>query len=372
MAEREVQRRLAAILAADVAGYTRLMEQDTEGTVAAWQDARDDVIEPTISKHSGRTVKLTGDGFLAEFPTVQEAVRCAMEMQDALADSSLDFRMGVNMGDIVDDGRDIHGEGVNVAARIEALADVGGISISGSVYEQVRNRIEASYEDRGEHEVKNVSAPVRVFAIRLVGSVEVASTPAVVINDKPSIAVLPFDNLSGDPEQEYFSDGITEDFITALSHIRQFYVIARNTTFTYKGQAVDVQTVAKDLDVQYVLEGSVRKAENRVRISAQLIDGDTGKHLWAEKYDRKLEDIFAVQDEITLTVVGAIEPELAKAEQRRATSKKPEILDAWDCYHQGMWLWQTMGKDNIAEARQLFERAMELDPNFGPAYAGYA
>ena len=264
MSGHSTQRRLAAILAADVAGYTRLMEEDSDATVDAWQSARDRIIDPTITSHSGRIVKLTGDGFLAEFHTVQDAVNCAIKMQEALKSSSLDFRMGVNLGDIIDDGKDIHGEGVNVAARIEALADSGGISISGSVYEQVRNRIEATFEDRGEQSVKNVSAPVRVYAVRLhqaPGSV--LTSQERTISDKPSIAVLPFDNLSGDPEQEYFSDGISEDIITALSRIRQFSVIARNTTFTYKGQAVDVQAIAKDLNVRYVLEGSVRKASNR-------------------------------------------------------------------------------------------------------------
>jgi adenylate cyclase len=373
MADREVQRRLAAILAADVAGYTRLMEQDTDGTVAAWQDAREDVIKPQVSSHSGKIVKLTGDGFLVEFPTVQDAVNCAISMQESLASSSLDFRMGINLGDIVDDGEDIHGEGVNVAARIEALADAGGISISGMVYESIRNRISANYEDRGAHEVKNVSAAVRVYAIQKF--IEINSninTETAVTSDKPSIAVLPFDNLSGDPEQEYFSDGITEDIITALSHIRQFFVIARNTTFTFKGQSVDVKAIASELGVRYVLEGSVRRAGDRIRITAQLIDGESGNHIWAEKYDRDMEDIFAVQDEITTMVVGAIEPELNRAEWDRALQKPPENLDAWDLLNRGWsqhYKWDTSSGE---EALRNFERAVEMAPNFARAHTAVA
>ena len=369
MADREARRRLAAILAADVAGYTRRMEADSEGTVAAWQDAREDVVKPSVGEFSGKIVKLTGDGFLVEFATVQDAVNCAIAMQRGLASSSLDFRIGINLGDIIDDGEDIHGEGVNVAARLEGLAEPGGICISGDVYNQVRNRIDAGYRDMGLQEVKNVSAPVQAYSIQMdVAGDEVAISAAA----KPSIAVLPFDNLSGDPEQEYFSDGITEDIITALSRIRQFFVIARNTTFTYRGQAVDVRTVASELGVGYVLEGSVRKAGNRVRITAQLIDGATGNHLWAEKYDRELEDIFALQDEITQTVVGSIEPELARAEQARGRQKPTESLGAWETYQQGLWhMWQST-KDGRAESMRLFKRASEIDPMFASAHAGVA
>ena len=369
MSERFVERRLAAILAADVAGYTRLMEDDTDGTVAAWQDAREDVIKPAVASHSGKIVKLTGDGFLVEFPTVQDAVNCAIAMQGGLAASSLDFRMGVNLGDIVDDGEDIHGEGVNVAARLEGLAEPGGICISGDVYNQVRNRIDADYKDMGAQDVKNVSAPVQAYAIR------VQDSPAAVAGaaaEKPSIAVLPFDNISGDPEQEYFSDGITEDIITALSQIRWFLVIARNSTFSYKGQSPDVRRVAQELGVRYVLEGSVRKAGNRVRITAQLIDANTGSHIWAEKYDRELEDIFAVQDEITNTVVTAIEPELSRAEQERARRKPPGDMDAWDCYQRGMWHLGRTKREANEEAQGLFQRAVEIDPNFSDGYSGLA
>ena len=279
MGDRSVQQRLAAVLAADVAGYTRLMEQDSAGTVAAWQDAREDVIKPRVGEFSGNIVKLTGDGFLVEFPTVQNAVRCAIALQEELVSSPLNFRMGVNLGDIIDDGEDIHGEGVNIAARIEALADEGGINISGMVYESVRNRIDATYEDQGEHVVKNVSAPVRVYAIRLKDAVADYSSIEQAIADKPSIAVLPFDNLSGDPEQDFIGDGLTEDIIAGLSHIRSFFVIARSSTFQYKGTPPDIRHVAQELGVRYVLEGSVRRAADRIRVTAQL-SNLIGKTIW--------------------------------------------------------------------------------------------
>jgi len=317
-----------------------------------------------------------GDNLLAEFASVVDAVTCAVEVQRELGERNselpdqrkMEFRIGINLGDVVVEGERIYGDGVNIAARVEGLADGGGICISGTVYEHVKNKLVLGYESLGEHTVKNIAEPVRVYRINL----EKPGAKLLDLPDKPSIAVLPFNNLSGDPEQEYFADGITEDIITALSHIRQFFVIARNSTFTYKGKAVDVQAVAKDLGVRYVLEGSVRKAVNRVRISAQLIDGSTGNHLWAERYDRELADIFDVQDEITQTVAGAIEPELVKAEQQRAKKKPSERLDAWDCYHRGMWHISRRSKEDIAEARRLFERAAELDPTFGPAFQGIA
>ncbi|MBT5841025.1 MAG: adenylate/guanylate cyclase domain-containing protein [Rhodospirillaceae bacterium] len=370
MADREVKRRLAAILAADVAGYTRLMESDSEGTVAAWQDAREDVIKPSVAEYSGTIVKLTGDGFLVEFPTVQDAVNCAIAMQSGLVSSSLDFRFGINLGDIIDDGEDIHGEGVNVAARLEGLAKPGGICISGDVFNQVKNRIEATFEDMGAQEVKNVSGPVQAYAISFSGSSTGSKTIEHLVASKPSIAVLPFDNLSGDPEQEYFSDGISEDIITALSRIRQFFVIARNTTFTYKGLAVDVQAIASELGVRYVLEGSVRKSGNRVRITGQLIDGGSGNHIWAEKYDRELEDVFAVQDEITQTVVGAIGPELDRAERERALLIPPESLDAWDFYQRGLWHIYRFTRDDNFKAEELFRKSVSAHSRFAPAHAG--
>jgi TolB-like protein len=366
MADQSIQRRLAAILAADVAGYTRLMEEDSEGTVAAWQDARETVIKTEVASHSGKIVKLTGDGFLVEFPTVQDAVNCAIAMQGGLTSSSLDFRMGVNLGDIIDDGEDIHGEGVNIAARLEGLAEPGGIVISGDVHNQVRNRIDAEYEDMGPQEVKNVSAPVQAYALKLEFGTDSRRNEASHI-EKPSIAILPFDNLSGDPEQEYFSDGITEDIITALSRIRQFLVIARNTTFTYKDQAVDVGAVARELGVRYVLEGSVRKSGERVRITAQLIDGETGNHLWAEKYDRNLEDIFEVQDEITQVVSSAIEPEITKAEFARAQSKQPDDLDAWGQFQKGKYHFYRANEADLDIARQLVRGSIRKAPRFQPS-----
>jgi adenylate cyclase len=312
-----VTKRLSAILAADIAGYTRLMESDSDGTVAAWKAARTETIDPSIAKHSGRIVKHTGDGFLAEFETVQAAVECAVAMQDGLKSSSLKFRMGINLGDIIDDGEDIHGEGVNIAARIEALAEEGGVSLSGGAYEQVRNRLDCRFEDTGEHEVKHVTAPVRVYRILSTQGEFVTNLPVeeLQLPDKPSIAVLPFDNMSGDPEQEYFVDGIVEDILTTLSKIPALFVTARNSSFKYKGQSPDLRDVGRDLGVKYVVEGSVRKAGNSVRVTAQLIDTLDGKHVWADKYDGELDDIFELQDRITREIVIRLEVNLTEGEQ---------------------------------------------------------
>jgi adenylate cyclase len=365
-------RRLAAVLIADIAGYTRLVEQDTDATVAAWKAARAEVIEPQIAKHSGRIVKLTGDGFLAEFPVVQDAVLCAIAMQQGLATSSLDFRMGVNLGDIVDDGQDIHGEGVNIAARIEAMADEGGISISGDVYSQVRNRLDAVFTDRGEHAVKHVSHPVRVYAVQT-DPVQVKTPEPVQLPNKPaekaSIAILPFDNISNDPEQEYFCDGVVEDIITEISKFRWLSVIARNSTFTYKGKSVDIKTVGEELGARYVVEGSVRKAGNRIRVTAQLIDSTDGSHVWAERYDRELADIFDLQDEITQTLVATIEPELAAAEKTRARKKPTENLDAWELVQKASWVKDRFNAEAHEEAQRLLDYAIILDPEIAYAYA---
>ena len=334
----KTQRRLAAILAADVAGYTRLVELDTDGTVAAWKSARDNVIKPLVDKKSGHIIKFTGDGFLVEFPSVQDAVVCAITLQEELKSSSLNFRIGINVGDITDDGSDVHGEGVNIAARLEALAEPGGICISGDVYNQVRNRIDAVFKDMGEQEVKHVSQPVSVYAInpakQKTSDHQISPTPA--LPDKPSIAVLPFDNLSGDPDQEYFADGMTEDITTGLTRFRSLFVIARNSTFAYKGKSPDVREVARDLGIRYVLEGSVRRVGERIRITGQLIDAETGIHLWAERYDRELEDIFAVQDEVTEAIVAAIAPEIGDVERKRAQRKPAGNLDAWELYQRGL------------------------------------
>ena len=379
------QRRLSAILAADVVGYTRLMEQDTDGTVAAWKSARSDVIDPTISNHAGRIVKHTGDGFLAEFQTVQDAVNCALAMQDGLETSSLDFRMGINLGDIIDDGEDIHGEGVNIAARIEALADPGSIWVSGMVFEAVRNRVSTSFEDMGEHSVKHVSAPIRVY--RIAGPNDAASpssgespkvdapasdAPTGDFPDKPSIAVLPFNNMSGDPEQEYFSDGITEDIITDLAKVSGLLVIARNSTFVYKGKAFNVPDVCRELGVGFALEGSIRKAGTRVRITAQLIDGSSGGHIWGERYDRELIDIFEVQDDVAQQIVGALKVTLSPAEKSLIVDGGTRNVEAHDLFLKGRALifGAKKGREMFDQATAYFRRAIELDPNYGGPYAG--
>jgi len=383
MAEERVQRRLAAIISADVVGYSKMMGQDEAGTLARLKSLRSEFLHPKIAEYGGRIVKTTGDGTLIEFPSAVDAVQHAVDVQRGLAkrnadlteDRQIRFRLGINVGDIIIDGDDIYGDGVNVAARLEGIAEPGGICISARVHDYVGDRLDLAFDDLGQQSMKNIAEPVHVYRIRLgEGARTTADEPrgSLRLPDKPSIAVLAFDNMSGDPEQEYFSDGITEDIITALSHIRQFFVIARNSTFTYKGQAVDVQAVAKDLGVRYILEGSVRKAGNRVRISAQLIDGITGNHLWAERYDRDLEDIFEVQDEITLTVVGAIEPELAQAERERAMTKKPDDLNAWDLFQQGMFHLHKRTKKAAVEALSLFDRAIELNPTFSGPYSGSA
>lgn len=373
MGDHGIQRRLAAILAADVAGYTRLMEEDTDGTVAAWTAAREGVIDPTVSAHSGRIVKLTGDGFLVEFPTVQQAVACAIDMQEKMADSPLKFRMGVNLGDIIDDGRDIHGEGVNIAARLEALADEGGICVSGLVYESIRNRIEASFEDLGEKAVKHVSAPVRVYRIGVGDGVEEKVSPLAEsmtsVLERPAVAVLPFDNMSGDADQDYFADGLTEDIITELSKYGWFPVIAHNSTFVFRGKSIDIKEVGEKLGARYVVEGSVRKAGSRIRIAAQLIDAATGHHIWAERYDRELEDVFAVQDEITMQLAGTIMPELSAAQQKLALRKPPENLEAWEIFLHGQWWRSRFTREDFTEARLLLLDAVRLDPEMSMAHA---
>ena len=379
MAEARVERRLAAILVADVAGYSRLMGLDEEGTLASLKTHRQELIEPKIAECRGRIVKTTGDGVLVEFASVVDAVRCAIDIQraatvrnaDVPGNRRLQLRIGINVGDIIIDEGDIYGDGVNIAARIEALAEPGGICLSGGVYEHVRAKLAAEFVDLGEQNVKNIAQPVRVYKVQT--STASGARPMhdaeASLSDLPSIAVLPFLNISGDSDQEYFADGLAEDIITALSRIRHFFVLARNTTFTYKGRAVDVQAAAQDFGVKYVLEGSVRKVGNLVRISVQLIDGRTGNHIWAERYDRGLEDIFAVQDDITLSVVGTIEPEISRAEQERARVKPPGSLHAWDYHLRGLWhLWR-FSRTDVIEAQVQFRRAIEIDPAFGPSYA---
>ena len=375
-----MERRLAAIMATDVVGYSRLIRSDEEGTLAALKALRADLIDPKIVEHHGRIVKLMGDGMLAEFASVVDAVRAAVETQRAVAernadlpkDKRIEFRVGINLGDVVIDGDDIHGDGVNVAARLEGLAEQGGICISGGVYDQVRDRIDVPFEDMGEQEVKNIDRPVRVW--RWVVGEPVPAGPAkadelLLLPDKPSIAVLPFTNMSGDPEQEYFSDGITEDIITALSRLRWFLVIARNSTFVYKGRSVDVKQVGRELGVRYVLEGSVRKAGNRVRIAAQLVDATTGAHHWAQNFDRDLDDIFELQDDITQSVTAAIEPKLVAAEGSRFQSRSPQDLSAWDLVARAMEHFGRMTTSESETAIKLLRSTVQRYSDYGPAHS---
>jgi adenylate cyclase len=335
-----------------------------------------ELLEPSISEHRGRIVKTTGDGMLVEFASVVDALRCATEIQRSMTERNaevptaerIEFRIGINVGDIMSEGGDIFGDGVNVAARLEALADPGGICVSGRVQEDARGKFDIPFEDAGEQRLKNIAWPVRVYKVRLGGETPTA-VPALSLPDKPSIAVLPFTNMSGDPEQEYFADGVTEDLITALSRIRWFFVIARNSCFAYKGQSTDIRDVARKLGVAYVLEGSVRKAGNRVRVTAQLIDGGSGNHVWAQRYDRDLEDIFSVQDEITETLAGAIEPELGKAERERARTRRPDDLRAWDLCQRGLWHTYKRTRQDLADAQHMFRQAIEIDPGLARAYA---
>lgn len=370
MSEERPKVRLSAVLMADIAGYTKLIEKDTAGTVEAWTTARSETIDPTILSFDGRIVKHTGDGFLAEFGNVQSAVECAMAMQEGLKASRLRFRIGIGLGDIVDDGQDIHGEGVNVAARIEAMAEPGGICISGIAYEAVRNRVEAVFDDLGEHTVKHVSAPVRVYGVAR-SECTTATPPQAVgpaLPDKPSIAVLPFQNMSADPEQEYFADGIVEDIITELSRNRFLFVIARNSSFTFKGRTVDVKQVGRKLGVRYVLEGSVRKAGSRVRITGQLIDTSRGAHLWANRFDGQIAEIFDLQDQVTQSVVASIAPQLELAEIERSKRKPTEDLDAYDYYLRGMAAFHRFTRESNQEALSMFTRACDNDPEFAAAY----
>ncbi len=381
-----MKRRLAAIMATDVVGYSRLIRADEEGTLAALKALRADLIDPKIAEHHGRIVKLMGDGMLVEFASVVDAVHAAVQTQQAVtdhnadvpADRRIEFRIGINLGDVVIDGDDIQGDGVNVAARLEGMAEPGGICVSGMVYEGVRDRIDIPFEDLGEQEVKNIERPVRVW--RWLASDGAApkgplgATKPLPLPDKPSIAVLPFDNMSGDPEQEYFADGIAEDITTSLSKFSSLFVIARNSSFSFKGQQLEVKEIGKRLGVRYVVEGSVRRAGYRARISAQLVDAIEDKHIWAERYDRDLEDIFAVQDEVTLAIVQAIEPRLISSEQQRALRKPPENLDAWENFQRGMWHLFKYSPEECQAAYSFLQRAIILDPNFAAAHAclGYA
>ena len=372
-------RRLAAILAADVAGYSRLMGADEEGTLERLKTLRSELVDPKIAEHRGRIVKTTGDGLLVEFASVVDAVRCAVEVQQAMperdtgvgADSRIELRIGINLGDVIVEGDDLYGDGVNIAARIETLADAGGVFVSNTVHDHVRDRLPFVFEDLGEQQVKNIARPVRVYRVRAVGAgAATASTPVqpvLPLPDKPSIAVLPFANLSGDPEQEYFVDGMVEEVTTALSRVRWLFVIARNSTFTYKGRAVDVKQVGRELGVRYVLEGSVRKAGQRVRITGQLIDAVMGTHLWADRFDGSLEEVFELQDRVAISVAGVIEPALQAAEMRRSAARPTTDLTAYDLYLRALATIFPVTRERIFEALGLLEQALAIDRHYGPA-----
>jgi adenylate cyclase len=386
MSGTRVERRLAAVLAADVAGYSRLMGADEVGTLEALKAHRREV-DSAIASHRGRIVKTTGDGILVEFASAVDAVTCAMAIQEKMAElnagssgPNITFRIGINVGDIIIDGDDIFGDGVNIAARVENECEPGGVYISANAFEQVRSNTPFTFTDLGERTLKNIERPVRVYATKLRDpgtDAPVVSTSApdgkkpLQLPDKPSIAVLAFNNMSGDPEQDYFADGVVEDIITALSRFKALFVIARNSSFTYKGRAVDVKQVGRDLGVRYVLEGSVRKAANRVRITGQLIDTATGAHIWADRIDGGLDDIFDLQDQVTASVVGAIAPAMEKAEIERAKRKPTESRDAYDYYLLGIAATHSVfegTEDAVSEALRLFYRAIELDPNYASAY----
>jgi len=383
-------RKIAAILAADVVGFSRLAGADEDRTLARLRALRSDLIDPTVAVHNGRVVKRTGDGALVEFRSVVEAVRCAIEVQNGMVERNaglpperrIDFRIGIHLGDIVEESDgDLMGDGINIAARLEGIAKPGAICLSEDAYRQVKARLNLVVNDLGTTQLKNIADPIRIYSVEVGvpagAKAATRSEPAaqemppsvLVLPDKPSIAVLPFQNMSGDPEQDYFADGMVEDVITGLSRIRWLFVIARNSTFTYKGRAVDVKQVGRELGVRYVLEGSVRKAADRVRITVQLIDAISGTHVWAERYDRKSDDIFALQDDITLSIVGAIEPSLRLAEVERVKRKRPDSLGAYDLVLQAQPDAYSRMPERAAKALILLERALVLDPGYALAHA---
>jgi adenylate cyclase len=377
-----MERRLAAILVTDMVGYSRLMGLDEEGTIARQRTHKNEVFDPRVAQHGGRIFKTTGDGMLVEFPSVVDAVKCAMAIQtelngcdaDVSEDRRIRYRIGINLGDIVSDGDDILGDGVNVATRLEGLAEPGGVCISGTVYDHLAGKVDGAFEDAGEQTFKNVPRPVRCWHWRssqpAVGATN--SNCTLPLPDKPSIAVLPFNNISGDSDQEYFADGITDDIITDLSKISGLFVIARNSTFVYKGRAADIKQVARELGVRYVLEGSVRKGGAKVRINAQLIDAATASHLWAERYDGELQDIFSLQDQITESIVATLAVTLPRTEQDRAMRKEVGSLRAYDYVLRGNAYHHLMTKDDNVRAKENFEHAIKIDPEYAPAYAGLA
>jgi adenylate cyclase len=383
MAEERINRKLAAILAADVVGYSRLMASDEAGTLAALKRHRQMVFEPAVAAHQGRIVKLIGDGTIVEFASVVDAVNCALSVQrseETLQDESLHqprivLRIGINLGDVIIEGDDIYGDGVNIAARLEPAAEPGGICISSIVNESIGNRIDARFEDGGHINVKNIDRPIRIWRWHPESAQATATNGRQpnTANPEPqvAIAILPFTNMSGDPEQEYFSDGISEDIITDLSKIAGLMVIARNSSFTYKGRSVDVRTIGRELGVQSVLEGSIRRAGNRVRITAQLIDATNGGHLWADRYDRDLTDIFEVQDDVTRRIVDALKVTLSPSEKERLADTKTSNLAAYDCLLRGreFMLGKEKNRETFGQAIACFKRALEYDPNYSQAYA---
>jgi adenylate cyclase len=381
LTDNRVERRLAAILAADVAGYSRLTGLDEEGTHVRLRERLRGLADPKISEHRGKVVKHTGDGVLAEFGSVVDAVRCAIEVQRGMAEQNatmpqvkrIEFRIGIHVGDIIVDDNDIFGDGVNIAARLEGIAEPGGVCISDDAQRQVRGKVDFAFEDMGPQNLKNIVEPMRAWRLRMNASGSAAapieppveSTQALALPDKPSIAVLPFENMSGDPEQEYFADGMVEEITTALSRFKWLFVIARNSSFTFKGKAVDIKEVGRRLGVRYVLEGSVRKASGKVRITGQLIDAVTGTHIWVDRFERDLTDIFALQDEVTVAVVSAIQPKLLQTEIAMATRQRPENLTAYDCYLRARQQFYSSTREAVAETIRLADRALELDPRFG-------
>jgi adenylate cyclase len=375
--EPSIKRWLAAILSADIAGYSRLMGEDEPATVHDLKGHQAAIL-PLVSGHGGRIMDTAGDGILAVFRSVIGAIQCAIEIQTVMAARNQDapenrrmrFRIGINLGDVIHDEIRIYGDGINVASRLEALAAPGGVLVSQAVYDQVRDRLDLAFEDLGERELKNIARPVRVYRIRTPAESKAAPAPGTILPlpDKPSIAVLPFVNMSGDPEQEYFADGIVEDILTGLARLRWLFVIARNSSFSYKGRNVDVRQVGRELGVRYVLEGSVRRGGSRIRITGQLIEAETGNHLWAEHYDRALDDVFAIQDEITESVIGCIQPEVYAAEHDRLKRKPPQSLDAWENFIRGMFLYSQHSDAGTKDALNMLERAVELDPCYAQAH----
>ncbi|TIT80758.1 MAG: adenylate/guanylate cyclase domain-containing protein [Mesorhizobium sp.] len=380
MAEERFRRKLAAILAADVAGYSRMTETDEEDTLNRLRRLRTQTIEPLIAEHRGRVVKLMGDGALVEFASAVDAVRCAVEIQGRVDDLDADtpsarqirFRIGINLGDVVVDDDDLLGDGVNIASRLEQLAEPGGICISAKVFEEVGNKLDLVFEDMGEREVKNIARPVRVYGLKVsaVSPLVDVSAPVAGFAGRPAIAVLPFDNMSGDPAHGFFVDGLTEDLILRLSSWKWFPVIARNSTFVFKGHAVDIRDVGRKLGARYVVEGSVRKSGNRIRVTAQLIDATDHRHVWAERYDRDLADTFAVQDEITDRIVGALEPVIGDAEQHRARVGRPENLDAWELCQRAFWHYYRVNRQDQQLAKEWFRKSIAMDPELAMAWGG--